>query len=549
MTTAYSTDNTSTICAISTPSGRGGIAVARVSGKDAIAITAAICRNPDKITSAESHTAHLATICDSRGEKLDQAVITVFHGPRSFTGEDVTEISVHGSVYIQQELLKALTGKGCRLAEPGEFTRRAFLNNRLDLAEAEAVADIIATTSRAAHRLAIAQLDGRFSRHINTLRDRLIELASLLELELDFSEEDVTFADRQALANLAREIIATTTRLADTFDTGSTLREGIPVAIIGLPNAGKSSLLNAILGHDRAIVSNIPGTTRDTIEETVDNHGITLRFIDTAGIRHSHDTIEALGMDRSIDSIRRARIILWLITPDQIADTAAITEFHTLTAPHLRPGTTIIPVLNKTDLAPDLTATHLRTLDTLLATLRDANVTNTSDQSDSSDRSDKTDPQDITQTPAIPVSALLGTGIDDIKQTIARVTAANLPDDESMIVTNQRHYEALRAATDELRNLLRGLTPAPDADHASAASHQSEGHTSATPNHADYHGAHADAILLDHADYQGAHAEGLTPDLLALHLRAAIDHLSAITGTITTSTILNTIFQKFCIGK
>lgn len=549
MTTAYSTDNTSTICAISTPSGRGGIAVARVSGKDAIAITAAICRNPDKITSAESHTAHLATICDSRGEKLDQAVITVFHGPRSFTGEDVTEISVHGSVYIQQELLKALTGKGCRLAEPGEFTRRAFINNRLDLAEAEAVADIIATTSRAAHRLAIAQLDGRFSRHINTLRDRLIELASLLELELDFSEEDVTFADRQALANLAREIIATTTRLADTFDTGSTLREGIPVAIIGLPNAGKSSLLNAILGHDRAIVSNIPGTTRDTIEETVDNHGITLRFIDTAGIRHSHDTIEALGMDRSIDSIRRARIILWLITPDQIADTAAITEFHTLTAPHLRPGTTIIPILNKTDLAPGLTATHLRTLDTLLATLRNANVTNPSDQSDSSDRSDKTDPQDITLTPAIPVSALLGTGIDDIKQTIARVTAANLPDDESMIVTNQRHYEALRAATAELTTLLRGLTTAPDADHASAASHQSEGHTSATPNHADYHGVHADALLPDHADYQGAHAEGLTPDLLALHLRAAIDYLSAITGTITTSTILNTIFQKFCIGK
>lgn len=532
MTTAYSTDNTSTICAISTPSGRGGIAVARVSGKDAIAITAAICRNPDKITSAESHTAHLATICDSRGEKLDQAVITVFHGPRSFTGEDVTEISVHGSVYIQQELLKALVGKGCRLAEPGEFTRRAFINNRLDLAEAEAVADIIATTSRAAHRLAIAQLDGRFSRHINTLRDRLIELASLLELELDFSEEDVTFADRQALANLAREIIATTTTLADTFDTGSTLREGIPVAIIGLPNAGKSSLLNAILGHDRAIVSNIPGTTRDTIEETVDNHGITLRFIDTAGIRHSHDTIETLGIDRSIDSIRRARIILWLITPDRIADTAAITEFHTLTAPHLRPGTTIIPILNKIDLAPKLTPGHLQTLDTTLANLRDANVTHPSDQSA---QSDKSDPQDITLTPAIPVSALLGTGIDDIKQTIARVTTANLPDDESMIVTNQRHYEALRAATDELRNLLRGLTPTTNITHVTAHT-QADDLTPATDAH----------------QTEGptpAHAEGLTPDLLALHLRAAIDHLSAITGTITTSTILNTIFQKFCIGK
>lgn len=535
MTTAYSTDNTLTICAISTPSGRGGIAVARVSGKDAIAITAAICRNPDKITSAESHTAHLATICDSRGEKLDQAVITVFHGPRSFTGEDVTEISVHGSVYIQQELLKALVGKGCRLAEPGEFTRRAFINNRLDLAEAEAVADIIATTSRAAHRLAIAQLDGRFSRHINTLRDRLIELASLLELELDFSEEDVTFADRQALANLAREIIATTTRLADTFDTGSTLREGIPVAIIGLPNAGKSSLLNAILGHDRAIVSNIPGTTRDTIEETVDNHGITLRFIDTAGIRHSHDTIEALGIDRSIDSIRRARIVLWLITPDQIADTAAITEFHTLTAPHLRPGTTIIPILNKTDLAPKLTPGHLQTLDTTLANLRDANVTHPSDQSAQSDSSVKSDPQDITLTPAIPVSALLGTGIDDIKQTIARVTAANLPDDESMIVTNQRHYEALRAATAELRNLLRGLTPQTNITHATAHT-QADDLTPATD-------AHQTEVPTP------AHAEGLTPDLLALHLRAAIDHLSAITGTITTSTILNTIFQKFCIGK
>lgn len=342
---------TDTICAISTPPGRGGIAVARVSGPASIAIANAVWKGAS-LADAKSHTVHLGTITRPDGTALDQAVATVFRNPRSFTGEDVVEISVHGSTFIQQELLHLLVASGARMAEPGEFTRRAFVNGRLDLAEAEAVADLIASSSRAAHRLAISQLQGRFSANIDSLRQQLLDLAVLLELELDFSEEDVTFADRAKLRELAADIQSMVTRMASTFSSGQALRDGIPVAIIGRPNVGKSRLLNTLLDTDRAIVSDIPGTTRDTIEDTIDIDGHTFRFIDTAGIRTTDDPIESLGIERALRSVAKASVVIWLLSPDdlQSPDTSAN---KALIDGSIRPDATLIPVLNKIDTIPD----------------------------------------------------------------------------------------------------------------------------------------------------------------------------------------------------
>ncbi|MDE5632789.1 MAG: 50S ribosome-binding GTPase, partial [Muribaculaceae bacterium] len=271
-----------TICAISTPHGSGGIAVARVSGPDAIQITDKIWKGKTLATVA-SHTAHLREVLDSKGDILDQAVATVFKSPSSYTSEDTVEISVHGSRWIQRELINSLINAGARLAGRGEFTSRAFAAGRFDLAEAEAVADLIASSSRAAHRIAINQMRGSISRRLDTLRQSLIELASLLELELDFSEEDVEFASRERLLNLASETKAEIERLVGSFNTGAAIKDGIPVAIIGKTNAGKSSLLNALIGDDRAIVSDIHGTTRDIVEDTIEIGDYLVRFQDTAG--------------------------------------------------------------------------------------------------------------------------------------------------------------------------------------------------------------------------------------------------------------------------
>ncbi|MCC8174871.1 MAG: tRNA uridine-5-carboxymethylaminomethyl(34) synthesis GTPase MnmE, partial [Bacteroidales bacterium] len=302
-----------TICAISTPPGVGGIAVARVSGPLAIDCVSKIWKGTD-LHQVKSHTAHLGDILEARdGASLDQAVVTIFRAPRSFTGEDTVEISVHGSQYVQRELIKLLTEAGARLAGPGEFTRRAFASGRFDLAEAEAVADLIAARSRSAHRLAMSQMRGQLTQRLDQLRDQLIELASLLELELDFSEEDVEFASRSRLASLANDTIAEVEHLLATFSTGQAIKQGIPVAIVGATNAGKSTLLNLLVGDDRAIVSDIHGTTRDTVEDTVEIHGALYRIIDTAGIRDTADPIEALGIERSRQAVARARVVIALL--------------------------------------------------------------------------------------------------------------------------------------------------------------------------------------------------------------------------------------------
>ncbi|MDE5672061.1 MAG: tRNA uridine-5-carboxymethylaminomethyl(34) synthesis GTPase MnmE [Duncaniella sp.] len=344
----YQQFDSDTICAISTPSGVGGIAVVRVSGSDAFNIVDTIWRGR-RLTEATSHTAHLGDIIDpeNQEEPLDTALATVFRAPRSFTGENVVEISVHGSRWIQRELLNLLIRQGCRMAEAGEFTRRAFANGRLDLAQAEAVADVIAASSRSAHRLAASQMRGDFSKHISELRDQLVEIASLLELELDFSEEDVEFASRSHLKNLAELLLAKISTLVSSFSTGSALKDGVPVAIIGEPNAGKSTLLNVLLADNRAIVSDIPGTTRDTIEDTMEIDGVLYRFIDTAGIRETTDAVENLGIERSYSAISKARIVIWLVTPDMSPE--RFIDFRKSISTHLTDGAKLIIAVNKID--------------------------------------------------------------------------------------------------------------------------------------------------------------------------------------------------------
>ena len=333
------------IAAISTPSGIGGIAVVRVSGPSAISICDKVYR-PFKagntLASRKTHTLTYGQIIDPEsGEVIDEVVASVFRAPHSFTGEDVIEISCHGSLYIQQRILDViLSVEGIRLAEPGEFTRRAFRSGKMDLSQAEAVADLIAATTAASHRLAMSQMKGSISRKLDGLRLQLLNMTSLLELELDFSEEDVEFADRSQLLSLAHQIDDEVTRLASTFSAGQAIKNGIPVAIIGAPNVGKSTLLNQLLKDDRAIVSPIQGTTRDLIEDTITLGGYLFRFIDTAGIRDTSDQIEAMGIERSLRAAERAHIIILLSEPE-----VPFIDFEP------RPDQEVIRIINKSDLA------------------------------------------------------------------------------------------------------------------------------------------------------------------------------------------------------
>jgi tRNA modification GTPase len=412
--------NNDTICAISTPPGVGGIAVARISGPSAISIVEKMWKGKS-LSAADSHTAHLGSIIDANGNQLDQAVATIFRNPRSFTGEDVVELSIHGSKYIQQELINQLINNGCRLAEPGEFTRRAFANGRMDLAEAEAVADVIASTTRAAHRLAISQMRGDFSRKLNSLHDNLLDLASLLELELDFSEEDVEFASRTKLLDIAKEIQHVVTSLASSFAKGSAIKDGIPVAIVGDTNAGKSTLLNTLLHDDRAIVSDIHGTTRDTIEDTLDINGVLFRLIDTAGIRETTDTIEAMGIQRTMQRISSARIILWVIDATTPQDAILATKQRIMSS--MTEDQTILIALNKIDLCNDVKpVNHLF---------------------------------DGLQT--IPISARDNIGIEALQDAMVQISGAANISAGDVIVTNARHYEALNNAAQSITRAIQGI--------------------------------------------------------------------------------------------
>ena len=340
-----------TIAAISTPPGTGGIAVIRISGPDAVSATNSIFvphREGHRLSVRPSHSLTFGQIVNPETDEIiDETVVALFRTPHSFTGEDVVEISCHGSVYIQQELLRLLTTHGCRLAEPGEFTRRAFINGKMDLSQAEAVADVIAAESRAAHRLAMNQMRGSFSSELTSLREQLVTFASLLELELDFGDhEDLEFVDRSELRTLATAIEHKIATLENSFAKGNAIKHGIPVAIVGETNAGKSTLLNLLVGDERAIVSDIHGTTRDVIEDTVNINGALFRFIDTAGIRQTDDTIENLGIERTYKMIERAEIILWVV------DSTCVTEHIEWLAERIvkrAAGKRLIILLNKTE--------------------------------------------------------------------------------------------------------------------------------------------------------------------------------------------------------
>lgn len=445
-----------TICALATPPG-GAIAVVRVSGPDAVAITGSIFSKP--LEKALGYTLHFGQIKDMDGKELDDVLVSVFRAPHSYTGEDSTEISLHGSSYIVKNLLESLIWAGARQAEPGEFTMRAFMNGKLDLSQAEAVADLISSSTQATHQMAMSQMRGQFSQELKDLQGQLLHLTSLLELELDFNDQDVEFANRKELVELMEKIEKHIKELADSFQMGNAIKNGIPVAIIGAPNVGKSTLLNALVGEERAIVSNIQGTTRDLIEDTTQIGGITFRFIDTAGIRSTQSKLERMGIERSIQAAERAKIILLLTESNQ--------PFPDI---DFRDDQIVMQVINKCDMTlPSSSYLYHRQPDSRL----------------------------------FHISAANGDGLDLLRNAL--VKEVSLPtnlDDTHAIVTNVRHFNALKQALKALRRAKK------------------------------------------------AFADQTPTDLVAEDLRGCLHHLGEITGSeITSEDVLHNIFANFCVGK
>ena len=482
----------STICAISTPPGIGGIAVIRVSGSNAIDACGYIFipfQSAHHLNTRPTHTLTFGKIVNPEtNEEVDEVVISLFRAPHSFTGEDVVEISCHGSQFIQQELLHVLTHCcDIRMAEPGEFTRRAFAHGRMDLSQAEAVADLISSQNAAAHRLAFSQMKGSISNKLDLLHDQLLKLSSLLELELDFSEEDVEFADRSKLLDIAQQIDDEVVRLSNTFRTGQAIRNGIPVAIIGETNVGKSTLLNHLLGDELAIVSDVHGTTRDVIEDTIILDGQLVRFIDTAGIRNTNDQIENLGIERTYQRLERAQVVLWLIDGTRLADEAKVEQcvsdtlyVYRCIEPYIHDQRLIL-VINKVDLvdADQLSLQLSYLVDQLSQTIHDPSLSLN----------------------YVTISAKHEMGFSELRQALTK--AARLPQAHGdVILTNKRHYDAMQRAHQALQNVVSGL--------------QTQ----------------------------------ISGDLIAEDLRMVIDSLNSVLGrSITSQETLNNIFKNFCIGK
>lgn len=414
-----------TIVALATPSGAGAIAIIRVSGKDAIALVNGIFQSIKKkdLTKQKTHTLHLGHIVD--GERvLDQVLVSVFKNPHSYTGEDTIEISCHGSTFIQQQIIQLCLRKGAKMAQPGEFTMRAFLNGKLDLSQAEAVADLIASDNEASHQIAMQQMRGGFSNEIALLREQLLNFASLIELELDFSEEDVEFADRTQFKALIDRIEFVLKRLIDSFAVGNVIKNGIPVAIVGEPNVGKSTLLNALLNEERAIVSDIAGTTRDTIEDELVIDGIGFRFIDTAGIRDTQDVVESIGIQKTFEKIEAAQVVIYLIDGGKLTDQSI--EQINLELEKLKnkyPLKPLLVVCNKQDL---LTQEQIDLFQSQIDGL-------------------------------MLMSAKANLGIEELKQTLLGFVNTGALRNNETIVTNTRHYDSLLKALEEIEKVKWGL--------------------------------------------------------------------------------------------
>ena len=420
--------NQDTICAIATAQ-EGAIGSIRVSGPEAITITSRIftpAKSGKLLSEQKPYTLTFGRIYNGE-EMIDEVLVSLFRAPHSYTGEDSTEITCHGSSYILQQVMQLLIKNGCRMAQPGEYTQRAFLNGKMDLSQAEAVADLIASSSAATHRLALSQMRGGFSKELTTLREKLLNFTSMIELELDFSEEDVEFADRSALRRLADEIEEVIARLANSFSVGNVIKNGVPVAIIGETNAGKSTLLNVLLNEDKAIVSDIHGTTRDVIEDTVNIGGITFRFIDTAGIRETSDTIESLGIERTFQKLDQAEIVLWMIdSADAISQLTLLSDKILPRCEHKQ----LILVFNKVELINETQKNEL--------------ASQFSEHIGS-------------EIESIFISAKQRLHTDELQQRL--VAAAHLPTvtQNDVIVTNVRHYEALTRALDAIHRVQEGL--------------------------------------------------------------------------------------------
>ena len=420
----------STICAVSTAPGVGGIAVIRVSGPEALPVALRLFRYGGETPVAESVKPRYAYYGEviAGDELVDEVVLTYFRAPHSFTGEDTVEISCHGSVYIRRRLLECLVGEGCQMAQPGEFTRRAYLNGRMDLSSAEAVADIIASESKAQHQMAMKQLRGGYSEELNALREELLRLTGLMELELDFPEEDVEFADRTKLLALCDQIELKLKKLIDSYRLGNAVKRGIPVAIVGTTNVGKSTLLNTLLGEERAIVSDIHGTTRDTIEDTMHIGGYLFRFVDTAGLRETEDTIESLGIERSRSKIKEADIILAVVDGTRISEANQLDYIKSIWDEREERG--LILLVNKSESLTEADRIGLsEALQTKLST----------------------------STKPIFISAREAKGIDELKGELTRVMETSGANEADLIVSNARHHQLLREAYDALQHMRSGF--------------------------------------------------------------------------------------------